>query len=48
MVDFAFKGGNRGIIGDAISAIDIALWDLKAKANSEPLWKMLGASTRQG
>ena len=47
MVDFAFKGGNRGIIGDAISAIDIALWDLKAKANGEPLWKTLGASTRQ-
>ena len=47
MVDFAFKGGNRGIIGDAISAIDIALWDLKAKANGEPLWKTLGASTRK-
>jgi L-alanine-DL-glutamate epimerase-like enolase superfamily enzyme len=47
MVDFAFKGGNRGIIGDAISAIDIALWDLKAKANGEPLWKALGASTRK-
>ena len=47
MVDFAFKGGNRGIMGDAISAVDIALWDLKAKANGEPLWKTLGASTRR-
>ena len=47
MVDFAFKGGNRGIVSDAISAIDIALWDLKAKANGEPLWKTLGASTRK-
>ncbi|MGC8780931.1 MAG: mandelate racemase/muconate lactonizing enzyme family protein [Anaerolineae bacterium] len=47
MVDFAFKGGNRGIIGDAISAIDVALWDLKARANNEPLWKTLGASTRR-
>jgi L-alanine-DL-glutamate epimerase-like enolase superfamily enzyme len=47
MVDFAFKGGNRGIVGDAISAIDVALWDLKAKANGEPLWKTLGASTRK-
>jgi L-alanine-DL-glutamate epimerase-like enolase superfamily enzyme len=47
MVDFAFKGGNRGIIGDAISALDVALWDLKAKANHEPLWKTLGASTRR-
>jgi len=45
MVDWAFKGGNRGIAGDAISCLDIALWDLKAKANGEPLWKTLGAST---
>lgn len=45
MVDRVFKGGNRGIIIDAISAIDVALWDLKAKANREPLWRTLGAST---
>lgn len=47
MVDYAFKDGNRGIMGSALSAVDIALWDLKAKANDEPLWKTLGASTRQ-
>ncbi len=47
MVDFAFKGGNRGYITDVIGALDIALWDLKAKANDEPLWKTLGASTRK-
>ena len=47
MVDFVFKGGNRGIVNDALSAIDIALWDLKAKARDEPLWKTLGASTRR-
>lgn len=41
-----FKGGNRGAAGDAISALDVALWDLKAKANGEPLWKTLGASSR--
>ncbi len=46
MVDAVFKGGNEGIASDAISAIDVALWDLKAKANDEPLWKTLGASTR--
>ncbi len=45
MVDWVFKDGNRGIAGDAISCLDIALWDLKAKANGEPLWKTLGAST---
>ena len=44
MVDAAFKGGNRGQITGAISALDIALWDLKAKINNEPLWRTLGAS----
>ena len=47
MVDLAFKGGNRGIITDAIASLDVALWDLKAKARGEPLWKTLGASTRK-
>ncbi|NQW18785.1 MAG: mandelate racemase/muconate lactonizing enzyme family protein [Chloroflexi bacterium] len=45
MVSKAFKKGHDGIVGDAISQIDIALWDLKAKANNEPLWKTLGGST---
>jgi len=27
-----------------IAALDIALWDLKAKANAEPLWKTLGGT----
>ena len=47
MVDRVFKGNNRGLVNDALSAIDVALWDLKAKINNEPLWKTLGASTRQ-
>lgn len=47
MVDSVFKGGNEGIINDAISTLDVALWDLKAKINHEPLWKTLGASTRR-
>lgn len=45
MVDQVFKGGNRGIVGDALASLDVALWDLKAKANNEPLWKTLGASS---
>ncbi len=45
MVDAVFKGSNRGLMNDAISAIDVALWDLKAKANGEPLWRTLGASS---
>jgi L-alanine-DL-glutamate epimerase-like enolase superfamily enzyme len=44
MVDRAFKGGNRGAITRAISALDIVMWDAKAKANNEPVWRTLGAS----
>lgn len=47
MVDQVFKGGNVGIVNDALSSLDVALWDLKAKLNDEPLWKTLGASTRR-
>ena len=47
MVDYVFKGGNRGHATDAISALDIALWDLKARINDEPLWKTLGASSNR-
>ncbi|MCL4508965.1 MAG: mandelate racemase/muconate lactonizing enzyme family protein [Chloroflexi bacterium] len=43
MIAAVFKGGNEGEWKAAISALDIALWDLKAKINLEPLWKTLGA-----
>jgi L-alanine-DL-glutamate epimerase-like enolase superfamily enzyme len=44
MCDAAFKGGVEGEAKAAIGALDIALWDLKARLNNEPLWKTLGAS----
>jgi L-alanine-DL-glutamate epimerase-like enolase superfamily enzyme len=47
MVDHVFKGGNRGHATAAIGALDIALWDLKARINNEPLWKTLGASSNR-
>ena len=34
--------GRGGPASFAISAVDTALWDLKAKALSEPLWRLLG------
>ncbi|MBZ0289315.1 MAG: mandelate racemase/muconate lactonizing enzyme family protein [Anaerolineae bacterium] len=43
MNDHVFKGGNHGVVGSAVSTLDIALWDLKAKINGEPLWRTLGA-----
>jgi L-alanine-DL-glutamate epimerase-like enolase superfamily enzyme len=44
MVDCLFKIGNRGTGTNAIAALDVALWDLKAKANDEPLWQTFGAA----
>ena len=44
MIDFVFKGGDEGEAHGALSAVDIALWDIKAKINSEPLWKTLGSN----
>src|SRR3984893_3154628 len=44
-----FRGGffpaNRGI-GSAISAIDIALWDIQGKALGVPVYKLLGGLVR--
>jgi len=34
-----------GIASFAISAVDIALWDLRGKARGEPLWKMAGGAS---
>lgn len=38
--------GRGGLLQMAISAIDIALWDLAAKAAGQPLWRMWGASDK--
>jgi len=37
--DRVFKSGQYR----SIAALDIALWDIKAKANDEPLWRTFGA-----
>ncbi len=36
--------GRGGIASFAISAVDIALWDLRGKRIGEPLWKMAGGA----
>ena len=37
--------GRKGVMLRAISCIDIALWDIKAQAAGQPLYKLLGAYT---
>ncbi|NDL64603.1 mandelate racemase/muconate lactonizing enzyme family protein [Acerihabitans arboris] len=40
---YVFKSGHAGSVFGAIGAVDMALWDLKAKMAGEPLWRTLGA-----
>jgi L-alanine-DL-glutamate epimerase-like enolase superfamily enzyme len=46
MLAHVFKSGHAGATYGAIAAIDMALWDLKAKMADEPLWRTLGARDR--
>ncbi|HUZ76147.1 MAG TPA: enolase C-terminal domain-like protein [Chloroflexota bacterium] len=47
MVDAVRNIGRPGIASTAISAVDIALWDLKARAAGLPLFKLLGPVREQ-
>lgn len=38
--------GRGGIAGFAISAVDIALWDLRGRREGRPLWQMAGGAGR--
>ena len=37
--------GRGGIASFAVSAIDIALWDIRCKSSGQPLWKLVGAAS---
>lgn len=37
-------GGRGGAASFAISAVDVALWDLKARRRGDPLWRLLGGN----
>ncbi|WP_267278865.1 mandelate racemase/muconate lactonizing enzyme family protein [Arthrobacter sp. CDRTa11] len=46
MIARVFKSGHAGTTFGTIGALDMALWDLKAKMAEEPLWRTLGARDR--
>lgn len=46
MIARVFKSGHAGATYGGIATLDAALWDLKAKAAGEPLWRLLGARDR--
>ena len=37
--------GRGGLVSFVISAIDIALWDLKGKNEKTPIWKLIGGTS---
>ncbi|UNK48526.1 mandelate racemase/muconate lactonizing enzyme family protein [Lysobacter sp. S4-A87] len=41
------RGSFGGFYVDAIAALDIALWDLRARAQGKPLWQLLGTRQRE-
>ncbi|KAB8194164.1 mandelate racemase/muconate lactonizing enzyme family protein [Nonomuraea phyllanthi] len=47
MLRQTFKAGHAGAVFGAIGALDTALWDIKAQAAGEPLWRLLGGRDRR-
>ena len=41
------RGHGSGFLLDAVTALDIALWDLKGKISGVPVWRMLGGLFRE-
>ena len=46
MLRHAFKAGHAGAVFGTVGALDTALWDIKAQAADEPLWRFLGGRDR--
>jgi L-alanine-DL-glutamate epimerase-like enolase superfamily enzyme len=47
MLRWTFKAGHAGAVFGTIGALDSALWDIKAKAVGQPLWRLLGGRDRR-
>jgi len=39
--------GQTGVWSSAVSAVDIALWDIKGKHYGEPVWRLLGGARKK-
>ena len=46
MLARVFKSSHGGATFGGVGTLDTALWDIKAKAAGEPLWRLLGAGDR--
>jgi L-alanine-DL-glutamate epimerase-like enolase superfamily enzyme len=46
MLRHVFKAGHGGSVFGTIGALDTALWDIKAQAAEQPLWRLLGGLDR--
>src|SRR5690606_41176987 len=46
MLARVFKSSHGGATFGGVGTFDTALWDIKAKAAGEPLWRLLGAGDR--
>ncbi|RSM65462.1 racemase [Actinoplanes sp. ATCC 53533] len=47
MLRQTFKAGHAGPVFGTIGTLDSALWDIKARAAGEPLWRLLGGRDRR-
>jgi L-alanine-DL-glutamate epimerase-like enolase superfamily enzyme len=47
MLRQTFKAGHAGVVFGTVGAFDTALWDIKAQAAGEPLWRLLGGRDRR-
>jgi L-alanine-DL-glutamate epimerase-like enolase superfamily enzyme len=43
IADVIARCGERTVLAQALSAIDLALWDLAGRRTAEPVWRLLGA-----
>ena len=46
MLAQVFKSGHAGATYGGVATLDSAIWDIKAKAAGEPLWRLLGGRDR--